>query len=224
MTCLWDTECVSCDPHKCKAYQDGIFWNCLCSAQDFGCQYTALSGLSPWQGTTCTVRSSQELHPCIKNLLQELEQDGLHFLPPMEETNVLPLPASLSFATEPTQFDIFNNFRQTCYSFPKSWFTVWNRKFSRAENPHRKKKLTWKNSEYLGNCLLQLKNKVKSKLDGDKEGSATEPDKPKHRCSPASASQQPSTATLWEQETPEQLQGTGSQISPSWITQNTTEY
>lgn len=79
----------------------------------------------------------------------------------------------------------------------------------------QKKKLTWKNSEYLGNCLLQLKNKVKSKLDGDKEGSATEPDKPKHRCSPASASQQPSTATLWEQETPEQLQGTGSQISPS---------
>lgn len=78
-----------------------------------------------------------------------------------------------------------------------------------------KKKKTWQNSEYLGNCLLQLKNKVKSKLGGDKEGSVAEPDMPKERRSPASAFQQPSTATLWEQQMLEQLQETGSQISPS---------
>lgn len=106
-------------------------------------------------------------------------------------------------------------FSRLVTAFPKAGLQSETGNFPGQKIPTEKKKLTWKNSEYLGNCLLQLKNKVKSKLDGDKEGSATEPDKPEQRCSPASASQQPSTATLWEQEMPEQLQGTGSQISPS---------
>lgn len=161
-------------------------------------------------------------NPALKICCRTWNRMELHFLPRIEEINVLPLPLSLSFAAEPTQFDIFNNFKQTCYIFPKSWFTVWKRKFSRAENPWGKNKNLAKLWVF-GNCLLQLKNKVKSKLGGDKEGSVAEPDTPKERCLPASAFHQPSTATLWEQEMLEQLQETGSQISLSWIRQNITE-
>lgn len=97
-------------------------------------------------------------------------------------------------------------FSRLVTAFPKAGLQSETGNFPGQKIPtEKKKKLTWHNSDYLGNCLLQQKNKVKLKLDGDKEGSATEPDKLEQRCSAASASQQPSTATLWEQNTPEQL-------------------
>lgn len=120
----------------------------------------------------CHCALSAVLRSCncaLKICCRTWSRRELHFLPLTEETSVLPLPASLSFETELTQFDIFNNFKKTCYSFPKSCFTVRNREIFQGRKSRGRKKNNLSKLCVFGKLSFATKkNKVKSKLGGDK--------------------------------------------------------
>lgn len=112
---------------------------------------------------------------------------------------------SLSFSSEPTQFDILNNLKQTHYSFPKSRFTQSETgqeiPGGKKKKEKQHKKITRQKSEYLGNCLLQLK-KIKSNQNLMVIKKVGLLNQIKLRFIPArlaSASAQPSAATSWKQ-------------------------